>query len=53
LGTFDAVKVALVGIDIAGKTSNSSRPLASTVFAKEISTAQAMIDQLMVEGIRL
>jgi 5'-nucleotidase len=50
--TFDGVKVALIGIDIAGKTTNSSRPLATTVFANEINTAQAVIDQLKTEGIR-
>ncbi|MCP5271401.1 MAG: 5'-nucleotidase C-terminal domain-containing protein [Burkholderiaceae bacterium] len=49
---FDGVKVALIGIDIAGKTTNSSRPLASTVFADEVATAQAVIDQLKAEGLR-
>lgn len=49
---FGGVKVALIGIDIAGKTTNSSRPLASTVFADEVATAQAVIDQLKAEGIR-
>ncbi|RVT49391.1 bifunctional metallophosphatase/5'-nucleotidase [Rubrivivax albus] len=49
---FGGVKVALIGIDIAGKTTNSSRPLASTVFADEVATAQAVIDQLKAEGLR-
>lgn len=51
--TVDGVKVAIVGIDIAGKTTNSSRPLPTTVFADEVATAQAVIDRLKAEqGIR-
>jgi len=52
LKTIDGVTVALIGIDIAGKTSNSSRPLETTVFADEVATAQAVIDQLKADGIR-
>jgi 5'-nucleotidase len=48
----EGVKVALIGIDIKGKTTNSSRPLESTVFSDEITTAQAVIDQLKQQGIR-
>ncbi len=49
---FNGVKVALIGIDIAGKTANSSRPLPTTVFADEVATAQAVIDQLKAQGLR-
>lgn len=49
---FQGVEVALIGIDIAGKTTNSSRPLASTVFADEVTTAQAVIDSLKSRGLR-
>ena len=52
LQTIEGVKVAVIGIDIAGKTTNSSRPLPSTVFADEVTTAQAVIDTLKQEGIR-
>jgi 5'-nucleotidase / UDP-sugar diphosphatase len=51
--TIEGVKVALIGIDIKGKTQNSSRPLATTVFDDEIPAAQATIDRLKSEqGIR-
>ncbi len=50
--TVDGVQVAIIGIDIAGKTTNSSRPLPSTVFADEVATAQAVIDRLKKDGIR-
>lgn len=44
-------QVAIVGIDIANKTRNSSSPLATTQFLDEAETAQAMIDELTAEGI--
>ncbi len=46
------VRVAIIGIDIKGKTTNSSRPLASTVFEDEIPAAQRTIDTLKKQGIR-
>lgn len=50
--TYDGVKVGIIGIDIAGKTSNSSRPLASTQFLDEVTTAQKTIDELKAQGVR-
>ncbi|MBF7689092.1 bifunctional metallophosphatase/5'-nucleotidase [Acinetobacter rathckeae] len=44
-------KIGLVGITIAGKTKNASQPNADTVFAEEIATAQAQIDQLKAQGV--
>jgi 5'-nucleotidase/UDP-sugar diphosphatase len=46
------VQVAIIGIDIKGKTTNSSRPLTSTVFEDEVPAAQRTIDALKKEGIR-
>ncbi|MGC4075857.1 MAG: 5'-nucleotidase C-terminal domain-containing protein [Rubrivivax sp.] len=50
--TYDGVKVGIIGIDIAGKTVNSSRPLATTQFLDEVTTAQKYIDELKHQGIR-
>ncbi len=50
--TYDGVKVGIVGIDIAGKTTNSSRPLSTTQFLDETATAQKYIDELKAQGIR-
>ncbi len=50
--TVNGVKIAIIGIDIKGKTTNSSRPLETTVFDDEVVTAQRTIDQLKREGIR-
>ena len=47
----DGQQVAIIGIDIATKTRNSSSPLASTEFLDETETAQAMIDELNDQGI--
>ena len=44
-------QVAYVGIDIAGKTQNSSSPLPTTQFLDEIDTAQAVVDELTANGI--
>ena len=44
-------QVGYVGIDIAGKTQNSSSPLDTTVFLDEIETAQAQIDMLTESGV--
>jgi 5'-nucleotidase / UDP-sugar diphosphatase len=46
------VKVAIIGIDIQGKTTNSSRPLATTVFEDEVLAAQRTIDALKLRGLR-
>lgn len=48
----DGVKVGLIGITIAGKTVNSSRPLATTRFNDEVTSAQKTIDELRAQGIR-
>lgn len=50
--SYGGVKVGVVGIDIAGKTVNSSRPLASTRFLNEVETAQKSIDELKRQGVR-
>jgi 5'-nucleotidase len=44
-------QVGIVGITIAGKTKNSSRPDASTQFLNEAATAQAEIDRLLASGV--
>lgn len=43
--------VGIIGIDIAGKTKNSSSPLESTQFLDETSTAQYYIDELSTMGV--
>ena len=48
----DGVKVGIIGITVAGKTMNSSRPLSSTVFNDETTSAQKAIDELKALGIR-
>ena len=48
----DGVKVGIIGITVAGKTMGSSRPLASTVFNDETTSAQKAIDTLKAQGIR-
>lgn len=50
--TVNGVRVAIIGIDIKGKTTNSSRPLATTVFDDEVAAAQREIDRLKAQGIR-
>lgn len=50
--TYDGIKVGLIGIDIKGKTTNSSRPLSTTVFDDEVTAAQATIDTLKAQGIK-
>lgn len=44
-------KVALIGIDIAGKTKNSSNPDDDTVLLDETETAQQMIDEVTEMGV--
>jgi 5'-nucleotidase len=48
----DGIKVGIVGVTIAGKTVNSSRPLASTQFNNEVASAQKAIDELKAQGVR-
>jgi 5'-nucleotidase len=48
----DGVKVGIVAVTIAGKTVNSSRPLASTQFNDEVASAQKAIDELKAQGVR-
>lgn len=50
--TIRGVKVAIIGIDIKGKTTNSSRPLPTTVFEDEVTAAQRTIDALKKRGLR-
>jgi 5'-nucleotidase len=50
--TVNGVRVAIIGIDVKGKTTNASRPLASTVFDDEVAAAQREIDRLKAQGIR-
>lgn len=50
--TVGGVQVGVVGITIADKTVQSSRPLASTVFSDEVGAAQSAIDQLRRQGVR-
>lgn len=44
-------KIGIIGIDIAGKTKNSSQPLPGTQFLDETETAQKYIDELTEQGI--
>ena len=44
-------KIALIGLTIANKTKNASRPNQDTVFNDEIVTAQKYIDELKQQGI--
>ena len=50
--TVSGVQIAVIGIDIKGKTTNSSRPLDTTVFEDEAEAAQRTIDALKTQGIR-
>ncbi|MBK8322398.1 MAG: 5'-nucleotidase C-terminal domain-containing protein [Betaproteobacteria bacterium] len=44
-------KIGIVGITVAGKTKNSSRPDATTVFEDEVTAAQREIDALRSQGV--
>jgi len=44
-------QIGIIGIDIAGKTKNSSRPDDGTMFADEATTAQKYIDELTTAGV--
>lgn len=50
--TVGGARVGIVGIDIADKTVNSSRPLASTQFLDEVTSAQRAIDELTRKGVQ-
>lgn len=50
--TKEGVKVGIIGLDIAGKTKNSSRPLDTTEFLDETTTAQNYINELQNKGIQ-
>jgi 5'-nucleotidase/UDP-sugar diphosphatase len=52
LKSFGNVTVGIIGIEVRGKTMNSSRPLPSTRFADEIASAQKYIERLRAQGIR-
>ena len=47
----DGERVGIIGIDVAGKTRNSSSPLPTTLFLDEHETAQNYIDQLLSAGV--
>ena len=44
-------KIGIVGLTVAGKTKNSSRPNADTTFTEEAKAAQQEIDKLAAQGI--
>ena len=48
---FEGESVGFIGIDIAGKTKNSSRPDDGTTFQDEIATSQTYIDELEALGV--
>lgn len=47
----DGISVGIVGIDVAGKPRNSSRPLTTTEFEDEVSAARRAIEQLQAGGV--
>lgn len=44
-------KIGIIGLTVAGKTKNSSRPNSDTTFIDEATAAQAEIDRLQAQGI--
>ena len=48
---FGSAKVGIIGIDIVGKTKNSSSPDPTTQFHDETETAQKYIDELRGQGV--
>ncbi len=44
-------KIGIIGLTVAGKTKNSSRPNPDTTFVDEAEAAQAEIDRLQAQGI--
>lgn len=49
--TIEGRKIGFVGIDIADKTKNSSKPDKDTLFLNEKETAQKYIDELLEQGV--
>ncbi len=49
--TKEGIKIGIIGLDIAEKTKNSSRPLPTTEFLDETTTAQNYINELKNQGI--
>lgn len=47
----NGAKIGIIGIDIVGKTKNSSNPSAQIQFLDEVSTAQKYINELKSKGI--
>jgi len=47
----DGEPIGIVGVTVAGKTRNSSRPDATTEFADEVTSAQASINELRSQGV--
>lgn len=52
LKTVGGVRVAVIGLTVKGKTTQSSRPLSTTEFEDEATAAQRTIDQLKAQGIQ-
>jgi len=48
---FDGEKVGVIGVDIVGKTKNSSNPSDEVVFFDEVETMQKYIDELKEQGV--
>lgn len=44
-------KIGVIGLTVAGKTKNSSRPNSDTTFIDEAAAAQAEIDRLQAQGV--
>jgi len=47
----DGIRIGIVGITVAGKTRDSSRPDPTTQFGDEVAAAQAAIDALKSQGV--
>ena len=50
--SIEGVRVAIIGLTVANKTMNSSRPLPTTVFNDEATAVQRVIDRLKADGVR-
>lgn len=49
--TLNDEKIGIIGIDVVGKTKNSSNPSDEIVFTDEVETAQKYIDELTTLGV--
>ena len=49
--TREGQKIGIVGVTIANKTKNASRPDVTTLFSDEVISTQKAIDQLVSEGV--